>query len=126
MARRTLLLVTTFGLAWSPAAAQSVLRGIVLTEGGDPIRDAQVLQATVGAVGEFTFTTIPSGKFSGRDTVLAEFRLNTEPPNLDDLQVVAMQAIELYRGPSELPTQYQATGSACGAILLWSRTGEPE
>ena len=48
-----------------------------------------------------------------------------EPPNMDDLQVVAMQAIELYRGPSELPTQYQTTGSACGAILLWSRTGEP-
>ena len=144
MARRTLSLVTAVGLAGSPVAAQSVLRGFVLTEGGDPIRDAQVLQATVGAVGEFTFTTIPSGKFSvlaraigfepavrefrfsGRDTVLAEFRLNTEPPNLDDLQVVAMQAIELYRGPSELPTQYQATGSACGAILLWSRTGEPE
>ncbi len=266
MARRTLLLVTTFGLAWSPAAAQSVLRGIVLTEGGDPIRDAQVaigklqLQATVGAVGEFSFTTIPSGKFSvlaraigfepmireyrfsGRDTILAEFRLkasgqrldslvvtgaetsvspgmrafeerravglgrfltsadlrkrehsamsdvlrmtaglklvrrpldcgggyalatgrggefrhqpwmacqngvpfptacylsvyldgiriwapgSSEPPNMDDLQVVAMQAIELYRGPSELPTQYQTTGSACGAILLWSRTGEP-
>ena len=99
MARRTLWLVTTFGLAWSPAAAQSVLRGLALTEGGDPIRDAQVaigklqLQASVGPVGEFSFTTIPSGKFSalaraigfeplvrefrfsGRDTVLAEFRL---------------------------------------------------
>ena len=273
MARRTLLLVTTFGLAWSPAAAQSVLRGIVLTEGGDPIRDAQVaigklqLQTAVGPVGDFSFTTIPSGKFSvlaraigfepmvrelrfsGRDTVLAEFRLkasgqrldslvvtgaegsispamrafeerravglgrfltsadlrrrehsavsdllrmtgglrlirrplacgggyalatgrggesgwqrwmvcegspepppasrrfprgcylsvyldgirvwapgNKEPPNLDDFQLASLQAIEMYRGPSELPTQYQATGSACGAILLWSRTGEP-
>ena len=39
--------------------------------------------------------------------------------------VASLQAIEMYRGPSELPTQYQATGSACGAILLWSRTGEP-
>ena len=274
MARQTLLLVTAVGLAWSPAAAQSVLKGIVLTEGGDPIRDAQVaigklqLQATVGPVGEFSFTTIPSGKFSvlaraigfeptvrefrfsGRDTVLAEFRLKAsgqrldslvvtgaersispairafeerravglgrfltsadlrprehsamsdvlrmtaglklvrrpsdcgggfalatgrggevnwqrwmvcggtgeppspnkvfpvacylaiyfdgiriwapgsqEPPNLDDFPVVSVQAIELYRGPSELPTQYQTTGAACGAILLWSRTGEPE
>lgn len=263
---RMLPRILFLGLAGSPVAAQSVLRGIVLTEGGDPIRDAQVaigklqLQTTVGPVGEFSFTTIPSGKFSvlaraigyeptvreyrfsGRDTILAEFRLkasgqrldslvvtgaetsvspgmrafaerravglgrfltsaelrtrehsalsdvlrmtaglklirrpldcgggfalatgrggeflhqpwmacqngvpfptacylsvyldgiriwapgSSEPPNMDDLQVVAMQAIELYRGPSELPTQYQTTGSACGAILLWSRTGEP-
>ena len=263
---RILRQILLLGLAGSPAVAQSVLRGIVLTEGGDPIRDAQVaigklqLQATVGPVGEFSFTTVPSGKFSvlaraigfeptvrefrfsGRDTILAEFRLKAsgqrldslvvrgtettvspgmrafeerraaglgrfltsadlrkrehsalsdvlrmtaglklirrpqdcgggyalatgrggevfwqpwmvchggypfelacyvsvyldgirlwaagsrEPPNVDGFPVVSLQAIELYRGPSELPTQYQATGSACGAVLLWSRTGEP-
>ncbi len=268
-----LVTVAAISLAASPGFAQSVLRGIVVTEGGDPIRNAQVtvakleLQATVGPVGEFTFTTIPSGKFtvvaraigfepivrelrfSGRDTVLAESRLKAagqrldslvvtgtepvisanmrafeerraagfgrfltsadlrkrehsalsdvlrmtaglklirrppgcgggfalatgrggefdwrpwmacegtpdrpganyrfpvacylavysdgirvwapgskEPPNMDDFPVVGLQALELYRGPSELPTQYQTTGSACGAILLWTRTGEP-
>lgn len=260
------LLFTALSLAASPLAAQSVLLGIVVTEGGDPIRDAQVtivklqLQTVVGPVGEFTFTTIPSGKFavlaraigfepttrefrfSGRDTILAEFRLrpsgqrleslvvrgtepsispnmrafeerraaglgrfltsadlrkrehsalsdvlrmttgltlirrpldcgggfalatsrggsfhrqpwmactnrapfptacylaiyldgtrvwapgSLEPPNLDDFTVVSLQAIELYRGPSELPTQYASTNSACGAALLWTRTGEP-
>ncbi len=265
---RTVGLVTfaAISLAAAPTAAQSVLRGIVVTEGGDPIRDAQVtigklqLQTAVGPVGEFTFTTIPSGKFtvvaraigfeptsrdfrfSGRDTILAEFRLqrsaqrldsivvkgaepsvspnmrafeerrvaglgrfltsadlrkrehsalsdvlrmtagltlvrrpidcgggfalatsrggsfhhqpwmactnqvpfptacylaiyldgtriwapgSLEPPNLDDFNVVSLQAIELYRGPSELPIQYQSTNSACGAALLWTRTGEP-
>ncbi len=261
-----ILLMVTLSLTAPPAGAQSVLRGIVLTEGGDPIRNAEVaigklqIQTTVGPVGEFSFTTIPSGKysvlaraigyepmvrelrFSGRDTILAEFRLKAsgqrldslvvtgatptvspgmrafeerraaglgrfltsadlrkrehsvlsnvlrataglklirrpqdcgggfalatgrggavlwqpwmichggypfelacyvsvyldgvriwtagtrEPPNVDDFPVVSLQAIELYRGPSELPTQYQATGSACGAVLLWSRTGEP-
>lgn len=267
------LVMAAIGLAASPVTAQSVLRGIVLTEGGDPVRNAQVtvaklqLQTTVGPVGEFGFTTIPSGKFSvlaraigfepmirelrfsGRDTVLAEFRLRAsgqrldslvvrgtepvisanlrvfeerraaglgrfltsadlrkrehsalsdvlrmtaglklirrpqgcgggfalatsrggefdwhswmacegtpdrpganyrfpvacyvavysdgirvwapgskEPPNIDDFPIVGVQAIELYRGPSELPTQYLTTGGGCGAILLWTRTGEP-
>lgn len=268
-----ILLMVTLSLTAPPAGAQSVLRGIVLTEGGDPIRNAEVaigklqIQTTVGPVGEFSFTTIPSGKysvlaraigyepmvrelrFSGRDTILAEFRLKAsgqrldslvvtgatptvspgmrafeerraaglgrfltstdfrkrehsalsdvlrmtgglklirrpsgcgggfalatgrggefnwhpwmacggtgdrpgldyvfplacylavyldgiriwvpgskEPPNMDDFPVVSLQAAELYRGPSEVPTQYQTTGAACGAILLWTRTGEP-
>ena len=256
----------TISLAAAPTAAQSVLRGIVLTDGGDPIREAQVaigklqLLTAAGPVGEFTFTTIPSGKFtvlaraigfeptsrefrfSGRDTILAEFRLrrlaqrldsivvkgtersvnpkmrafeehraaglgrfltsadlrkrehsalsdvlrmttgltlvrrpldcgggfalatsrggsfhhqpwmactnqspfptacylaiyldgtrvwapgSLEPPNMDDFTVVSLQAIELYRGPSELPIQYESTNSACGAALLWTRTGDP-
>ncbi len=78
-----ILLMVILSLTAPPAGAQSVLRGIVLTEGGDPIRNA------------------------------------------DDFPVVSLQGIELYLGPSELPTQFQATGSACGALLLWSRTGEP-
>lgn len=108
---RMLPRILFFGLAASPVAAQSVLRGIVLTEGGDPIRDAQVtigklqLQTAVGHVGDFSFTTIPSGKFSvlaraigfepmvrefrfsGRDTILAEFRLKASAQRLDSLVV---------------------------------------
>ena len=67
------LAMAAISLAASPVTAQSVLRGIVLTEGGDPVRNAQVtvaklqLQTTVGPVGEFGFTTIPSGKFSVRN-----------------------------------------------------------
>jgi hypothetical protein len=43
---------------------------------------------------------------------------------MHEYQLREFQAIEVYRGPSELPIEYQATGNACGAILFWSRTGE--
>ena len=47
-----------------------------------------------------------------------------EPPRIDEYTVNAFEGIELYRGPAELPVEFQSTGSACGAMLLWSRTGE--
>ena len=208
-----ILLMVTLSLTAPPAGAQSVLRGIVLTEGGDPIRNAEVtigklqIQTTVGPVGEFSFTTIPSGKysvlaraigfepmvrefrFSGRDTILAEFRLNASGQRLDSLVVTgatptvspgmrafeerraaglgrfltsadlrkrehavlsnvlrATAGLKLIRRPQDCGGGYAlATGRggavlwqpwmvchggypfelACGAVLLWSRTGEP-
>jgi hypothetical protein len=33
----------------------------------------------------------------------------------------AIEAIEVYRGSSEVPVQYNVTGSACGVILIWTR-----
>jgi hypothetical protein len=48
-----------------------------------------------------------------------------EPPNVDDIaSIVSLEAIEIYRGPSETPIAYQNTGSACGTVLLWTRTEE--
>lgn len=44
-----------------------------------------------------------------------------EPSNLDDYSIATLQGIEIYRGPAELPTELQATGSACGAIVLWTK-----
>ena len=44
-----------------------------------------------------------------------------DPPDFDQLRNNQYQGIEIYRGSAELPVQYQGTGAACGAILLWSR-----
>lgn len=46
---------------------------------------------------------------------------NPEPPNIDRFLVNGIEAIEVYRGPSETPIQYQRTGAACGVLLLWTR-----
>lgn len=43
------------------------------------------------------------------------------PPDLDRWEPTDFQTVEVYPGPSETPTQYQTTGSACGTILLWTR-----
>ena len=44
-----------------------------------------------------------------------------DPPDFEGMRNNQYEGVEIYRGPSELPTQYQGTGAACGAILLWSR-----
>jgi carboxypeptidase family protein/TonB-dependent receptor-like protein len=41
-----------------------------------------------------------------------------------DLDLLALPqditAVEVYRGPSEIPLQFNATNSLCGAVLIWS------
>ncbi len=44
-----------------------------------------------------------------------------EPPDLNNHTIVSLQAIEIYRGPAELPSELQATGSSCGAVVLWTK-----
>lgn len=46
-----------------------------------------------------------------------------EPPNLDDYRPASLEGIEVYRGASQLPAELNSTGNACGALLLWTRTG---
>lgn len=47
------------------------------------------------------------------------------PPDLEKIRPHELQAVEIYRGPSETPLEYSGTGGVCGALVLWSRTGEP-
>jgi hypothetical protein len=44
-----------------------------------------------------------------------------EPPNLDDYYVNGLEAVEVYRGASQIPVQYQTLNATCGAVLLWTR-----
>jgi hypothetical protein len=47
------------------------------------------------------------------------------PPDIDQLvRVDRLQAIEVYVGPGQLPAELQQTGTACGAVVFWTRTGE--
>lgn len=32
-------------------------------------------------------------------------------------------ALEIYGGPAALPSRFDVTGSACGAVLLWTHRG---
>lgn len=46
---------------------------------------------------------------------------SVDPPDFEQMRNNQYEGVEIYRGPAELPIQYQGTGAACGAILLWSR-----
>jgi hypothetical protein len=38
---------------------------------------------------------------------------------LDDLTTLDVEAMEVYRGPSQLPQE--AMGNACAAVFIWTR-----
>ncbi|GLC26537.1 hypothetical protein rosag_30500 [Roseisolibacter agri] len=44
------------------------------------------------------------------------------PPDVDEFKVADYEAIEVYRGAAQTPSQYGGTGAPCGTILFWSRT----
>lgn len=50
------------------------------------------------------------------------------PVRLDDIDDVRLQtvgAIEIYRGPSEIPPEYNHLGAACGVVAMWTRGSNP-
>lgn len=44
-----------------------------------------------------------------------------EPPNIDDFKVHSLEAVEVYRSNGMVPIEYQAVGTECGVVLLWTR-----
>ena len=43
------------------------------------------------------------------------------PPDIMPIMARELEAVEVYRGPSETPVEYQGTGSGCGVMMLWTR-----
>lgn len=41
---------------------------------------------------------------------------------IDDLSVDEIETIEVYRGPSEIPTQFRGDTNRCGVIVVWTRS----
>jgi Carboxypeptidase regulatory-like domain/TonB-dependent Receptor Plug Domain len=50
-------------------------------------------------------------------------RESTPPYDFDLMHPQDIEAIEIYRTPSEVPSRYSGAGSSCGVILIWRRTG---
>jgi hypothetical protein len=53
-----------------------------------------------------------------------QFGDDRDPPDVASIMARELQAVEVYRGPSEIPPDLNATGSECGVLVLWTRTGE--
>ena len=48
-------------------------------------------------------------------------RQNSPPPDFGHMGVNEYGGIEYYPGGASLPTQFNATGTGCGTLLLWTR-----
>jgi len=44
-----------------------------------------------------------------------------EPPNLNEIDVNDIEAIEYYGQPSSTPAQFRTMDSDCGTLALWMR-----
>jgi hypothetical protein len=53
-------------------------------------------------------------------------KLNRDIPGftIDHIPPDMIEAIEVYRGAAEIPVEYRTTGSLCGVVLIWTKTGE--
>lgn len=52
--------------------------------------------------------------------------VHTRAMDLDDIDRSDLLALELYRGPAELPGEFSRAASDCGAIVAWTRVyGDP-
>jgi len=40
---------------------------------------------------------------------------------LDEVRPIEVEELEIYRGPSEIPTQFKKMGNNCGVIVVWTR-----
>lgn len=52
-------------------------------------------------------------------------KLNRDLPafTIDHIPPEMIEAIEVYRGAAEIPIEYRTTGSVCGVVLVWTKTG---
>jgi hypothetical protein len=46
------------------------------------------------------------------------------PANLDDLPLTQITAMELYTSAAQIPVELNTTGSACGVLMVWTRSGD--
>lgn len=45
------------------------------------------------------------------------------PPDVDGFRADELEAIEVYRGPAQIPPEYNLSFGGCGVVLLWTRAG---
>ncbi|HEX5521223.1 MAG TPA: TonB-dependent receptor [Longimicrobiaceae bacterium] len=41
--------------------------------------------------------------------------------NIDDMPARDVEALEIYRGPSQVPVEFDRAGAMCGLIVIWTR-----
>jgi hypothetical protein len=90
------------------------MRGVMVT------RDGIVFRAPGSSImGSCTPRVYLDGMLSGLELALDFNGINSVP-------VDAIEAIEVYRGPAEIPPQYGGAQGTCGVLLLWMRRGDTQ
>lgn len=95
----------------SGGTAAAAGRGTIVVDrsqlGGDPSRkDPKLCYASVYLDGIRIYVSTPG----------------ISPPNLDQFAINEIAGIEYYAGAAQTPVELNAPGSACGTLVIWTRT----
>ncbi|HET6765494.1 MAG TPA: carboxypeptidase regulatory-like domain-containing protein [Longimicrobiaceae bacterium] len=98
------------------------MRPLHLTVGTLP--GVQIVALSEGGVNHYYVASSRSIASTLGGICLMRTYLNGVPlsdPEIDDIAPQNISAMEVFRGPSEIPAEYNGTGSACGVVLLWTK-----
>jgi hypothetical protein len=107
-------------------APQIDARGAVET--WDIFRGLPGVDVTPGAYGRYLLTSLRGGRSLQNSAcqmdVLIDGSVTDQEVMFNMLRPRDIQAIEVYNGPAEVPTQFKRTYSgSCGMVLIWTRIG---
>lgn len=93
------------------------------TSGGRAGVTFQSLRGLIGDPRGVLLPSVPKGCYATVFLDGIRLAFNGEPPNLDDLSVQQIAAMEFYRSTSEMPAEFNSPGSLCGVLAIWTRVG---
>jgi hypothetical protein len=91
------------------------MRGFMVVYDGRGYMDLQTTRGTAG-VGDCTAPLI------FLDGTLVPARTSSRENALSFINPESLAGVEAYAGGASIPAEYNVTGSACGVVLLWTRT----
>lgn len=98
------------------------------TEVAEVFRGLPGVDVTPGAYGRYLLTSTRGGRSLQNSAcqmdVLIDGSVTDQEVMFQMIRPRDIQAIEVYNGPSEVPTQFKRTYSgSCGMVLIWTRIG---
>lgn len=105
--------------------------GITVTGDGKAIRMRRTGCGPLVYIDDVKMTHLPRGRGFGGADIGAQYPfpvadLSPETEAADAVNLIHpsdITAVEIYRGPAEVPGQYLDSNAKCGVILIWTRRG---
>jgi hypothetical protein len=97
---------------------------------GSPRSFPEALRRVAGvsiSPGRFSDARVSMGRSGGSQRCAIQYFLDGMPVHAYDpnhMMLEAVEGVEVYRGASEVPPQYNRGTALCGVIVIWTRQGE--
>ncbi|HEY3286943.1 MAG TPA: Plug domain-containing protein [Gemmatimonadaceae bacterium] len=107
-----------------PQSSLDIFRGVIGIQVVTSTQGATRLVTTRRAATPVRLRKTPGAECPLQFYVDGHF-LSSDIFSIDDLTPDAIEAVEIFRGPSEVPTQFRQTDVDCGLVVIWTRGAPP-